>query len=80
MAPNSKLSEAVRRDPEVLSGELCFAGTRVPVKNLFDHLAHGHSLDEFFDGFPRVTREQVEVVLAASYDELAERIPPVRAA
>ena len=28
----------VSRDPEVMSGELCFKGTRVPVKNLFDYL------------------------------------------
>jgi hypothetical protein len=26
----------VSRDPEVMSGALCFSGTRVPVQNLFD--------------------------------------------
>ena len=33
-------------------------GTRVPIKNLFDYLAGGHSLDEFLDDFPSVNREQ----------------------
>ena len=28
----------VKRDPEIMSGALCFTGTRVPVKNLFDYL------------------------------------------
>jgi uncharacterized protein (DUF433 family) len=62
----------ISRDPEVMSGELVFAGTRVPVKNLFDHLAHGHSIEDFLEGFPRVTREQVEKVLNASYEELVK--------
>jgi uncharacterized protein (DUF433 family) len=33
----------VSRDPEVMSGALCFRGTRVPVKNLFDYLGHRRS-------------------------------------
>lgn len=28
----------VSRDPEIMSGTLCFTGTRVPVQNLFDYL------------------------------------------
>lgn len=58
-----RIEEAIGRDPEIMSGELCFAGTRVPVKNLFDHLEADGSLAEFFDGFPRVSRAQVEAVL-----------------
>jgi len=37
-------AKLVRRNPEVLSGALCFAGTRVPVKNLFDDLEASTSL------------------------------------
>ncbi len=36
-------SALVRRNPEIMSGALCFSGTRVPVKNLFDYL-EGSSL------------------------------------
>ena len=36
-----------------------FIGTRVPVKNLFDYLEAGNSIDEFLDDFPSVTQEQV---------------------
>ena len=49
--------------PERLGGEPCFRGTRVPVKNLFDYLEGGDSLDDFLAGFPGVTREQAVAVL-----------------
>ena len=41
-----------------VSGTPIFVGTRVPLKNLFDYLAGGHSLDDFLDDFPSVSREQ----------------------
>jgi len=50
--------EIVSRNPNVMSGALVFAGTRVPVEILIQHLAAGDSLDEFLDDFPTVTREQ----------------------
>ncbi len=54
----------IKSDPEIMGGTPCFAGTRVPVRNLFDVLAHGRGLDEFLTGFPSVTREQATAVLA----------------
>ncbi len=53
----------VSRDPEVVSGALVFAGTRVPVQILIDYLKAGETLDRFLDGFPTVSREQAEAVL-----------------
>lgn len=50
-------------DPEIHSGTPVFAGTRVPVKTLFDHLEAGDSLEVFLDDFPSVTREQAIAVL-----------------
>ena len=44
--------------PNVMSGAAVFAGTRVPVQSLLDYLAGGHTLAEFLDDFPTVTREQ----------------------
>lgn len=62
----------VSRDPEVLGGTPVFAGTRVPVRYLFEHLAAGHALDDFRAGYPRVTREQITDLLARLAD-LIER-------
>ena len=50
-------------DPDIVSGTPCFAGTRVPVKNLFDYMEGGDNLDEFLDHFPSVTREAAVAVL-----------------
>lgn len=42
----------VSQDPDVMSGALCFAGTRVPVKNLFDYLEGSSLLEDFLLDFP----------------------------
>jgi uncharacterized protein (DUF433 family) len=49
--------------PEILGGTPVFAGTRVPVQTLLDYLKAGESIDDFLDGFPTVTREQVVAFL-----------------
>ena len=61
----------VSRDPEIMSGALCFTGTRVPVKNLFDYLEGSSSLEEFLDDFPSVSRERAIAVLEAARASLA---------
>ncbi len=60
------MSSVVSQDPEILGGERVFAGTRVPVKSLFDHLEAGDSIEEFLEGFPSVKREQVIALLEAA--------------
>jgi uncharacterized protein (DUF433 family) len=50
-------------DPRVQGGVPVFTGTRVPVKNLFDYLETGESLDQFLDDFPSVEREVAVAVL-----------------
>jgi len=42
-----------------MSGAPCFAGTRVPIQNLIDYLEGGDSIEDFLEGFPSVSREQV---------------------
>jgi uncharacterized protein (DUF433 family) len=53
----------ITTDPELLSGTPVFAGTRVPVKTLFDHLEAGDPLEVFLDDFPSVSRELAVAVL-----------------
>ena len=50
-------------DPDIQSGAPVFAGTRVPIQNLFDYLEEGDSLGVFLDQFPTVTREMAIAVL-----------------
>lgn len=65
----------VSRDPEVMSGELVFAGTRVEVKTLVDYLKGGHTLDDFLEGFPTVSREQAEAYLETTLETVRKNLP-----
>ncbi len=78
----SKMEKVVSRDPEIVSGELVFAGTRVPAKNLVDYLKAGDTLDVFLDDFPSVAREQAVAYLEMSVEafEYALRERDARAA
>jgi uncharacterized protein (DUF433 family) len=67
-------SAVVHSDPEILAETPVFVGTRVPVKNLFDYLENGDSLDEFLNDFPSVTREHAVAAL-----ELAREMTEARA-
>ena len=49
--------------PNVQSGTPVFAGTRVPVKNFFDYLKGGDTVEEFLHDFPSVSREQASQLL-----------------
>ena len=64
------IKNLVEVTPRKLSGTPVFSGTRVPIKNLFDYLEEGDSLDVFLDDFPTVTREQVQGVLELSREKL----------
>lgn len=65
---------ATSTDPEILGGERVFTATRVPVRSLFDHLEAGDSIDDFIEGFPSVTREQVIAVLEESRAHILQSI------
>ena len=53
-----KMRAVVVIDPEIMSGEPCFAGTRVPVRALLDYIEGGDSIDEFLGQYPTVQRQQ----------------------
>jgi uncharacterized protein (DUF433 family) len=56
--------------PEIMGGTPVFTGTRVPVQTLMDYLKSGESIDDFLDGFPTVTREQVIALLEEAGKQL----------
>jgi uncharacterized protein (DUF433 family) len=64
-------AEIVHTDPEILAGELVFVGTRVPLRNLFDYLEAGDSLEVFLDAFPDVTRNQAVAALELAREAVA---------
>ncbi len=40
-----------------MGGTPVFVGSRVPVQTLIDYIEGGHSLEEFLNDFPTVSRE-----------------------
>lgn len=75
MEDNVLAAAVVHRDPEILSGAPVFVGTRVPVRTLLDYIEAGESIDEFLDGFPGVSREQVITFLRQAAAALLDRLP-----
>jgi uncharacterized protein (DUF433 family) len=63
----------VKIDLEIMSGAPCFAGTRVPIQNLIDYLEGGDSIDDFLEGFPTVSREQVIAFLEEAKESVLAR-------
>ena len=57
------IGNIIESNKDTLGGQVVFAGTRVPVETLFDHLESGISLDEFLEDFPSVSKEQAIALL-----------------
>jgi uncharacterized protein (DUF433 family) len=76
ITPNKEveIEQIVWTDPERMSGAPCFYGTRVPIKNLFDYLEGGQSLETFLDDFEGVSREQADGVLRLAMNSLLEHL------
>ena len=72
-----KQPSVVHSDPDILGGTPVFVGTRVPLQALIDYLEGGHSLEEFLDDFPTVSRE---LAVAALEQAKAHLIADARAA
>ena len=69
-----KMNSVIKIDPEIMSGAPCFAGTRVPIQNLIDYLEGGDSIEDFLEGFPTVSREQVVAFLEEAKDRMVASV------
>jgi len=63
------------RSPDIMGGTPVFAGTRVPVQTLLDYLEGGETIDDFLEGFPTVSREQVIAFLEEAKDRMVAAAP-----
>ena len=55
--------EHLVRNPEICRGELCAAGTRVPVKVILDSLAEGAGRDEILLEYPALRPVHIDAAL-----------------
>ena len=59
-----ELTGVLSQNPNIMSGSICFVGTRVPVLALLDTMLCGQSVDYFLQDYPDVTKVQALAVLA----------------
>lgn len=62
--------QIVQRNPQVQGGEPIFTATRVPVKNLFDYLDSGETLEQFLLDFPAIDRSKAVAALEMAREAL----------
>jgi uncharacterized protein (DUF433 family) len=70
------IQSVIHSDPDIQGGVPVFCGTRVPVKNLFDYLEAGDSLEDFLRSFPSVSREQAVAALELAREALTPDAHP----
>jgi uncharacterized protein (DUF433 family) len=66
--------QIITSSPDVMGGTPVFAGTRVPVQTLIDYIKGGESIDDFLDGFPTVTKEQVIAFLEEAQQQMIKLV------
>jgi uncharacterized protein (DUF433 family) len=59
---------------EIMGGTPVFSGTRVPVQTLFDYLEAGERIDDFLEGFPSVSRDQVIALLEGAKSRMISEV------
>ena len=69
------LYQVISRTPGVRSGAAVFAGTRVPVAKLLDHLDRGGTIADFVDRFPQVSPELARAACALAIEALLPTVP-----
>jgi uncharacterized DUF497 family protein len=57
----------IESTPDILNGTPVFKGTRVPIRNLFDCLIAGETIQDFLEDFPTVSFEQASYVFSDIY-------------
>jgi len=50
-------------DPQIMGGRACIRGIRIPVSVVVNQIAHGATVEEILDGYPDLTREDIQQAL-----------------
>lgn len=67
------MESVIVKNPKILNGTPVFRGTRVPLQLLFDTIERGHTLEEFLEGYPTVTREMAVAALEEAQHLLSSK-------
>jgi uncharacterized protein (DUF433 family) len=59
---------------DLMGGTPVFAGTRVPAQTLLDYLKGGESIDDFLEGFPTVSKDQIIAFLEEAEEQIIKMV------
>jgi len=63
VSKRSRKQPKIIRDPQILGGKPVIAGTRIPVRLIFDHLAEGYMPEEIILEYPMLTRADIQAAM-----------------
>ena len=68
--------EHLNSDPQIMSGECVFTGTRVTLRTIIASLAEGDSAEELLANFPSLKPDDIVAAIAFAADHASRHIPP----
>ncbi len=73
MSMNSRWTNRITTNPEILAGKPIVAGTRISVELILDCMASGWSVEKVVEAYPHITPEDVSAALAFAADVLRKK-------
>ena len=64
-------------DPEIMGGQPCIRGLRIPITLIIKLLAAGRVVEEILDDYPELEREDVKQALEYAAWTVSEKVIPV---
>jgi len=68
------LYDRIERKPGVMLGKPVIKGTRIPVELIVRKLGEGASLEDLFDGYPNLRKEDIQAALLYAADTLSNEL------
>jgi uncharacterized protein (DUF433 family) len=62
-------------DPAILGGRACIRGMRIPVSVVVRQIAHGATFQEILEGYPDLTREDIQQAIEYAAWHTEEQAP-----
>ena len=69
--------ERISINPEVLHGQACIKGTRIPVHQIVRMLANGEAVDDLLEEYPKINKEDILACLDYAASLVEEQITPL---
>lgn len=69
--------DRITMDPEIMGGQPCIRGLRIPISLIIKLLAAGRVIEEILDDYPELEKEDVKQALEYAAWTVSEKVIPV---